>query len=540
MQKSKILNSKKRSATPANPDPMGVPVAASPAVVDLTTDARPNDYDLSPNNAAQWSEQQKVIEAAEAAFSLRRLAEKEVKEGLKQVVRQKAAKAPPSEDGQFKNWTGTVFVHKFDGSHRNSMDELTERLKGLAGKSGFASVGAEEKTTPEEEGGAGLRHHHLVLCLERRKRFKQFIELWKDGLQHIHWEPIHAKSTPQNAYDYSCKEGPAIWECGNLPDSKGKVTQDRWKETRAFAEAGQFDLVDDQHYVTHFKNIHAIGDRAATKRIKASMDTLNNYWIMGHTGAGKSLFAREANGRTVESCYSKCVTSFKWWDHYENEPNIIVEDIDEKFAEPQQLKIWCDHYAFHAETKGGMKKIRPQTFIFTSNVHPHLVYGSLDSSHVQAIDRRLQVLLFFKKNYKFPAGSPYLIWPKGVIPSQDIVAQVLAEQNATSALSPDRSSIESWSAVAPKLEMFYPCTGPDFQPSDSEVEQSDNEGPDTSSSDDSDEEPEPTQPLDVVEASQPMPPAEEEEEEMKFVTPTLKRSVSIHPVTPIPKGKKRG
>lgn len=455
-----------------------------------------------------------------------------------------AAKAESSaaakvEDGQVTNWCGTVFPHKFGGSHRNSMDELIEKLKEFAGETGFALIGHLEQTKPGEDEEVGKDHYHIVLCLEKRKRFKQFLELWSPHLSHIHWERMVKKSTPALAVAYATKEGPAFFTHGTCPDSKGKIIQDRWKETRMHAEAGELDKVDDQHYVTHLKNILMIADRAATKRQKASIDSLTNYWIMGHTGAGKSLYAREGEGRTVANCYAKCVTNYKWWDHYDNEPNVIVEDIDEKFAEPQLLKVWCDHYAFHAETKGSMKKIRPQTFIFTSNVHPHAVYGSLDSAHVQAIDRRIQVLLFYKKNYVFGNGTPFLQWPKGVIPSLDIVAQVLAEQSPDAAVKPKQGLGQFGFTQVPVAKVFFPGTGLDFQ-NDSEADEEDSdEVSHVSASDDDEPELPPTQPLtpepveDIPKIRQPV-----FEEKTPPSKPLLKRSETQYQ-TPIPPKKRR-
>ena len=53
------------------------------------------------------------------------------------------------------------------------------------------------------------------------------------------------------------------------------------------------------------------------------------------------------------------------------------------------LKIWCDHYAFNAEVKGGTLKIRPKTIIVTSQYPIEKCFEEAES--VLAIKRRFQI-----------------------------------------------------------------------------------------------------------------------------------------------------
>jgi hypothetical protein len=86
--------------------------------------------------------------------------------------------------------------------------------------------------------------------------------------------------------------------------------------------------------------------------------------------------------------YLKDIT--KWWDHYNDQPAIIIEDLDpdHKYL-ARQLKIWSDRYPFSPEHKGSyLPPIRPKHVIVTSQYAPEEIFTHEDS---QAIRRRFTV-----------------------------------------------------------------------------------------------------------------------------------------------------
>lgn len=98
---------------------------------------------------------------------------------------------------------------------------------------------------------------------------------------------------------------------------------------------------------------------------KRKPEALNNtcgVWIAGPSGVGKSTIATTKFG----DYYFK--DKSKWWDGYNGEPTVILEDVDQSWKELIPFfKIWADRYPFRAEIKGSSIFIRPIKLVVTSN-----------------------------------------------------------------------------------------------------------------------------------------------------------------------------
>lgn len=197
----------------------------------------------------------------------------------------------------------------------------------------------------------------------------------------------------KQASDYCKKEGD-YWEHGDLPMSdsdKGECGKQSIEERWALAKEGRFEELPPEQYLIYKRIYHenvVIDDR----------DELDNIWIFGPSGCGKSRYVRD----NFPGFYSKGINM--WWDGYAHEETVVIDDIDPSHAEKSsigyRLKIWADHYAFNAEIKGGMLKIRPKRIIVTSQYSIDAVFP--DEETRAAIHRR------FKKMTWCPAFKTFI------------------------------------------------------------------------------------------------------------------------------------
>lgn len=213
--------------------------------------------------------------------------------------------------------------------------------------------------------------------------FKKVIRLsaLKKIMPRAHWEGM--RGTPKEASDY-CKEDGDYDEYGTLPETGGESTKRKWEEAKKLAIAGDLESIQPSIYIPYYNTLKRIKSDHAQKVLP--IDVLDNEWHYGPTGTGKS--------RTVREKYPDAFIkdANRWWDGYNNEEVVIVEDVDKYDVKlGRYIKLWADHYAFPADSKHqGKIDIRPKKIIITSNYSPEEIWG--DEKTYGPINRRFKLV----------------------------------------------------------------------------------------------------------------------------------------------------
>jgi len=194
--------------------------------------------------------------------------------------------------------------------------------------------------------------------------------------------------TPEQNRVYCSKEGSFV-EWGTLPEARnkagGEATKRKWETIAQNAKEGKLDLIcaeNPKEFVTNYRTLKQIGFD-----FQQNPDNLKEpcgEWIFGKTGIGKSFTARKENPKA----YIKPMN--KWWDHYNNEEVVIIEDMSPSYSQSMEyfMKIWPDCYAFPAEIKNHIVSIRPKKIVVTSQYHPKDIWSG---EALDAILRRFKL-----------------------------------------------------------------------------------------------------------------------------------------------------
>lgn len=164
----------------------------------------------------------------------------------------------------------------------------------------------------------------------------------------------------------------------------------RFDDAFVAAKNGQYDLIPTDLRVRYYATWKKIRCEYGGVGLTNLDPTTKHYWFVGVAGSGKSRCAREnfSNFFLKNACN-------KWWDGYDGEENVIIDDFDKKHGDYMSyyLKIWADIYPFNAEVKGSNTGcIRPKCVVVTSNWSPSEIWS--DDKDLQPILRRFRVTTF--------------------------------------------------------------------------------------------------------------------------------------------------
>lgn len=146
-------------------------------------------------------------------------------------------------------------------------------------------------------------------------------------------------------------------------------------------------------WVKYERSLTNLINRFRQARTSAEAPKVSVYY--GPCGSGKSRKAFSEN----HDIY--CKDNTKWWNGYEGQKTVLMDDFRGEIEYTELLKI-LDRYPYQGETKGGYVNINCTHFIITSNRHPKQWYSCYseesDWEKNTPLKRRITEIIEMKEN----------------------------------------------------------------------------------------------------------------------------------------------
>lgn len=213
------------------------------------------------------------------------------------------------------------------------------------------------------------------ICPRTQKPHYQGYIQWKpkirkrlSGMKKVHptahWEVCRGSDLDNHKYCSKSEtsiEG-SFQEFGERRTTKGsRGKRSDLDAVKEMIDQGASELeIADAHFGTWCRNYRAFGRyrmlNAKPRKFKTEVIV-----ILGNPGSGKSRKAWD----DYPTAYSW--TDTKWWDGYENQETVIMDDFKGTMTYTSMLKL-LDRYPFKVETKGGFREFNSKRIIITSSV----------------------------------------------------------------------------------------------------------------------------------------------------------------------------
>lgn len=220
-----------------------------------------------------------------------------------------------------------------------------------------------------EVGDEGTPHLQGYIEFPEAKRF-QTLQKFNDR---IHWAKRFA--TASQASDY-CKEDGLFFELGTI-SHQGK-RNDILEAIKMIDDGFKWEDIAKENPVTYVKFNRGLNayKNAISKHRTGPPEV---HWRWGKSGVGKTRYCVEKH----PDHYMKDDT--KWWDGYEWNEAIIIDDFDGEWPYRTLLKLF-DRYKFSGQNKFGYIKIN-SPFIYITSEYPPSHYWQ--DNKLTQITRRL-------------------------------------------------------------------------------------------------------------------------------------------------------
>ena len=235
---------------------------------------------------------------------------------------------------------------------------------------------AEYAVVGKEVGEQGTPHLQGYIYFKNARSFKSI----KKAFPNAHIEV--AKGNAQQNQKY-CTKGENYIEYGMCP-MQGKRTdidevRDLIKDTNSMAK-----VVEIASSYQAAKMGEMILKYNEPKRPYGPREVI---WHWGDTGTGKTYTVYTEHPDVF------CPLSFKWWDGYDGEKVVLLDDIRGDYCKFHEILMLTGERPFRVETKGGSRQAVYDKIYITSPYHPNDLWLTVEDKS-QLIDRISKIVHF--------------------------------------------------------------------------------------------------------------------------------------------------
>lgn len=201
-----------------------------------------------------------------------------------------------------------------------------------------------------------------------------------------------ARGSAEQNREYCTKEetrepGTIPFEYGTLPAQGAR--SDLAHIQRRIAEGASLQAIAEESpgdFIRYHRGIQAVQQLyAQPRRWKSTV-----FWFYGPTGTGKSRAADER----FPTAYWKMGSS-KWWDGYNGEPDVIIDDYRRDLCTFAELLRLFDRYPMRVEYKGGTAQFAARNIVVTTPRSPRETWEGRTEEDLQQLLRRIDEIHYF-------------------------------------------------------------------------------------------------------------------------------------------------
>lgn len=192
-----------------------------------------------------------------------------------------------------------------------------------------------------------------------------------------HWEACKSEEASIN---YCSKTGVMLI---NIDLRNQGSRTDLKSLTDAVGKGMKISEIADNYPVEYVKFHNGIEKLMALRQVPRNFKP-EIIWIHGQTGVGKTRYVVE-----TEPSLWISGKNLKWWQGYENQEAVLIDDFRRDFCTFHELLRILDRYPYTVEVKGGHRQLNSKRMYITSCYAPDEVYETREDINqlLRRIDR---------------------------------------------------------------------------------------------------------------------------------------------------------